>query len=246
VPVGRLVVGRGDDLALDRAPEVRGLLGALVDEQHDEVHVGVGQADAVGDLLEQDRLARARRGRDQAALAHADGRDQVEHAHVVGGTVVALDGLAALEHEALGGIDRGQLLEERQHRGLVGGQAVDGLHVHDGEAAAQALGPTIDLAARAQVRRASQRDGQVGIGVLGDVAGGDAPQPALAVGSQLEHAGDPDALLRAEGDVVAARRPGLPGLSAPRAWRASMATAASAAAPATSAALLDLLLVHHL
>ena len=39
-------------------------------------------ADAVGDLLQQNRLAGARRSDDQHALTHADRRDQIDDAHV--------------------------------------------------------------------------------------------------------------------------------------------------------------------
>ena len=49
VLVGRTVERRGDDLALDRAAHVGDLLGPLVDEQHDEVHLGVVGLDRVGD-----------------------------------------------------------------------------------------------------------------------------------------------------------------------------------------------------
>ena len=41
VALGRLVKGRGDHLALDRALHVRHFLGALVDQQDDQHHLGV-------------------------------------------------------------------------------------------------------------------------------------------------------------------------------------------------------------
>ena len=75
VPRGRLVERRADDLGrrpLDRPLHVGDLLGPLVDQQDHHVGVGVVRQDAVGDLLEQDRLAGPRRGDDQAALAEAD------------------------------------------------------------------------------------------------------------------------------------------------------------------------------
>jgi hypothetical protein len=40
----------------------------LVDEQHDQVDLGVVPGDAVGDVLQQHRLAGARQRDDQAAL----------------------------------------------------------------------------------------------------------------------------------------------------------------------------------
>ena len=78
--VRRLVERRGDDLALDRALHVGDLLGPLVDEQHDEVDLGVVGGDAVGDVLQQHRLAGARRRDDQAALPLADRHHQVHDA----------------------------------------------------------------------------------------------------------------------------------------------------------------------
>ena len=51
-------------------------------EQHDDVAFGMIAQNAVGDLLQEDGLAGARRGDDQAALALADRRDQVDDAHV--------------------------------------------------------------------------------------------------------------------------------------------------------------------
>ena len=71
---GRLVEGRRDDLALDRALHVGDFFRPLVDEQHDQVDLGVVGGDAVGDVLQQHRLAGARRRDDQAALALADRR----------------------------------------------------------------------------------------------------------------------------------------------------------------------------
>ena len=85
VPAGRFVEGRADHLgvaALDGPLHLGHFLGPLVDQQHDDVAFGMVAQDAVGDLLQQDRLAGARRGDDQAALALADGRDHVEDAHV--------------------------------------------------------------------------------------------------------------------------------------------------------------------
>ena len=46
VVLGRLVEGASDDLALDRALHVGDLFRTLVDEQHDEVDLGVVGGDA--------------------------------------------------------------------------------------------------------------------------------------------------------------------------------------------------------
>jgi hypothetical protein len=75
-----LVVGGGDDFGLDRALEIRDFLGALVNQKNHRMNFGMVGGDGVGDLLEDGRLARARRRDDQAARAFADGRDQVNDA----------------------------------------------------------------------------------------------------------------------------------------------------------------------
>ena len=83
---GGLVEGGGDHLALHRALHVRHLLGPLVDEQHDEDHLGVVGRDRVGDVLQDHGLAGAGGGHDQAALALALRGHHVEDArgHVLG------------------------------------------------------------------------------------------------------------------------------------------------------------------
>jgi hypothetical protein len=68
VALRRLVERRGDDLPLDAALHVGDLLGPLVDEQDDEDDLGVVLRQGVGDVLEDDRLPRARRGGDQRPL----------------------------------------------------------------------------------------------------------------------------------------------------------------------------------
>ena len=78
VVVGRAVEGRGDDLALDRALHVGDLFGPLVDEDDHEVALGVVAGDRVGDRLQDQRLAGLGRRDDQAALALADRRDEVD------------------------------------------------------------------------------------------------------------------------------------------------------------------------
>jgi len=58
VLIRRAVEGGGHDLALDRATHVGDLLGPLVDEQDDEMHLGIVGLDRMGDLLHHRRLSR--------------------------------------------------------------------------------------------------------------------------------------------------------------------------------------------
>ena len=89
VACGGLVEGGADDFALDAALHVGDFFRALVDEQNDEDDLGVVGGDGVGDGLQQHGLAGARRRDDQAALALADGGEQI---HDAAGDVLA-DGL---------------------------------------------------------------------------------------------------------------------------------------------------------
>ena len=78
VVLGRLVERGADDLALDAAAHVRDFLGPLADEGDHQEDLRVVGADAVGDLLEEHRLAGLGRADDQGALALADRVDQVD------------------------------------------------------------------------------------------------------------------------------------------------------------------------
>src|SRR5712691_10682507 len=102
---GGLVEGRGDDLALDGPLHVGDFLRPLVDQQHDEVDLGVVGGDGVGDRLQHHRLARAGRGHDHPALALADRAEQVHdpRGQVLGGV---------LEPQPLHWVERGKVVEE--------------------------------------------------------------------------------------------------------------------------------------
>ena len=75
-----LVEGRGEDHRLRVALHVRDFLGALVDEEDDEHRLGVVLRDGVGHLLEEHRLADARRRDDESALSEPDRRKEVDDA----------------------------------------------------------------------------------------------------------------------------------------------------------------------
>ena len=78
VLVGGPVEGGRHHLALDRAAHVGDFFGPLVDEEDDEVHLGVVGLDGVGDLLQDRRLAGLGGRDDHPALALADRREQVD------------------------------------------------------------------------------------------------------------------------------------------------------------------------
>ena len=94
---------------------------------------GMVGGDGVGDVLQQHRLAGARRRHDQAALALADGRQQVEHAR----RDVVLDGL---QPDPLLRVERREVVEKDLVARLVGRLEVDRLHLDQREVALAVLG----------------------------------------------------------------------------------------------------------
>ena len=113
VRVGARVGGGGEHLGRHHAPEVRDLFRPLVDEQQDQVHLGVALDDRLAEVLEQRRLARLRRRDDQPALALAHRGDDVDHTQ-------ADLGALAREVERLARVDRDEVLEMRQRAILRG------------------------------------------------------------------------------------------------------------------------------
>ena len=127
--------GRGH-LALEQPPaHVGDLLGPLVDEQHDEVDLGVVDLDRPGDLLHDRGLAGLGRRHDQAALALPDRRDQVDDP---GGHVGRVVGQLELEPRV--GEQRGEVLEPGAGLRLVGGDAVDRVDLEQGRVLLVAAG----------------------------------------------------------------------------------------------------------
>ena len=94
---GRLVERRGHDFAAHRTLHLGHFLRTLVDQQHDQDNLGMVGGDRVRDVLHHHRLAGLGRRHDQAALALADRRDDVDDA--AGQVFFGLD--VALEDEAL-------------------------------------------------------------------------------------------------------------------------------------------------
>ena len=116
----RAVEGRGDDFALHGTFHIRDLFRTFVHEHDHEMDFRVVHGNRVRDGLHDHRLARLGRGHDQAALALADGRDQVDDppGHV---------GRRRLEAEPLLRVQGGQLVELGASLRLLGVGAVDRL-----------------------------------------------------------------------------------------------------------------------
>ena len=84
--VGRFVEGRSDDLGIDVTLHVGDLLGAFVDEEHDDVCLGIVLADGRGNLLQDDGLTSLWRSDDHGTLAFSDGGKHIDD--TAGGRVV--------------------------------------------------------------------------------------------------------------------------------------------------------------
>ena len=103
----RLVEGRGNHLALHRALHVGDFLRPLVDQQHDQIGLGMIGGDRMRDVLQQHGLAGARRRDDQRALALADRRDDIDDAR----REILFGRILVFHLEPLIGIERRQVVE---------------------------------------------------------------------------------------------------------------------------------------
>ncbi len=103
---GGLVECGGDDLTTHRTLHLGHLLGTFVDEEDDEVDVGVVGRDGVGEILEDHRLSRAGSGDDEAALPESQRGHHVEDPcrQVV---------LLRLEMQSAMRVERRQVVEQR-------------------------------------------------------------------------------------------------------------------------------------
>jgi len=132
VLVRRVVARARHDLhPLDRAAEVRDLLGPLVDQEHEDPDVRAVLVDGPGHLLQDYGLAGPRGGHDQLACALADGRDQVHDPH----TRVA----PGPEVEPAMGVHRDQVVEPRAGVELLGRQPAECFDGHQPMSAALPL-----------------------------------------------------------------------------------------------------------
>ena len=98
---------------------------ALVDEENDEIHLGVVARERLRDVLQQHRLAGLRRRHDEAALSLPDRCGEVDDpgGEVLGAAVALLQGEAGLREE------RGKVLEEDLVAGVLGLVEVELVHL---------------------------------------------------------------------------------------------------------------------
>src|SRR5690606_14733629 len=162
-------------------------LRALVDQQDDQVALGVVAGDVAGDVLQHDGLARFRRGDDQAALALADRCAEVDHAagEVLGGAV------AGFHLQALVGEQRREVLEQDLVLRVLRPIVVDRVDLEQGEVALTFLRRTNladDAVAGAQVETADLAGRYVDVVRAGQVGRIRGAQEAETVLESLQHA----------------------------------------------------------
>ncbi len=184
---GRLVEGRGHDLALHRALHVGDFFRALVDQQHDQIALGMIGGDRVRDVLQQHGLAGARRRNDQRALALADGRDDVDDARRQ-----ILPGRIFVFHlQPLVGIERRQVVEVDLVLGLFRILEIDGVDLEQREVALAVLGRAdvaFDGVAGAQAEAADLRRRDIDVVGAGEIVRFRRAEKAEAVGENLDDA----------------------------------------------------------
>jgi len=185
VPRGRLVERRGDDLAPHRALHLGDFLRALVDQQHDQNHVRMIGRDGVGHVLQHHGLARLRTRHQQAALALADRRDDVDQAP--GDVLVATH--VPLQHERLVGEKRREVLEQDPVLGRIRSLPVDLVNLDQREVALAVLGRahfTLDRVAGVQREAANLRGRNVDVVGAGEVGRLGRAQKAESVRQHLQ------------------------------------------------------------
>ena len=183
----RLVEGRGDHLALHRALHVGDFLRPLVDQQHDQIAFRMIVRDRVGDVLQQHRLAGARRRHDQRALALADRRHDVDDA----GREILLGRILEFHLQPLVGIERRQVVEIDLVARLLGVLEIERVDLEQGEIALallRAADMAVDGVAGAQAEAADLRGRDVDVVRARQIVRFRRAQKAEAVGQHLDHA----------------------------------------------------------
>ena len=178
------VEGAADDLGLGVPLHVGHFFRPFVDQEDDQDRLGVVDADAVGDLLQQHRLAGARRGDNEHALALADRRDQIADAHV---EIFRI----RLQAEPGVGVQRRKILEVAGVGDALGVFAVDRLDAEQGEISLGFLGRAdlaLDDMAVAKAETADLARADVDVVRAGQIVVFRRAEESETVGEDFEHA----------------------------------------------------------
>ena len=172
---------------LHRALHVGDFLGTFVDEEDDQVALGVIFSDRLRDVLQQHGFAGTRRRNDQRALALADRRDDVDDA----ARAILLGRILGLHVEALVRIERGEVVERHLVAGALGILEVDGRDANEREvtlAIAGSADRAFDRVAGAQAHFPDHLRLDVDVVRTGQVVGLRRAEEAEPVGQDLDHA----------------------------------------------------------
>ena len=181
----RFVKGGADDFGLFHGTfHIRDFFGAFVDEQDDQIDVGIVGIDGVGQRLQQNSLAGTRRGHDETALTTADGRHDVDDA-------VGKIFLAVFHDQLVIRIDGRQVVEQNEIFGIFRRFEADLRHFEQGKVAF-AFFWGADLAgndiAFTQGKAADLGGRNIDVVRAGHVAAQRRAQEAEAVGQDLQDA----------------------------------------------------------
>ena len=183
----RLVEGRGNDFAAHRALHVGDFLGTLVDEQHDQIALGVIFSDRLRNVLQQNGFAGTGRRHDQRALAFADRRDDVDDA----ARTILLGRILGLHVKPFVRIERGEVVERHLVARTLGIFEVYRRNADEGEvtlAVARTTDCALDSVAGAQAHLPDHLRLDVDIVRSGQVVGLRRTQEAETVRQDLDHA----------------------------------------------------------
>ena len=183
----RLVEGRGDDLSLHRTLHVGDFLRPLIDQQHDQVALGMIGCDRVRDVLHQHGLAGARRGDDQRTLALTDRSHDVDDPR----REILPRRIFQLEAETLIGEQRREVVEIDLVLGFLGVFEIEGVDLEESEVALALLGTpdvTFDGITGAQTEAADLRGRDINVVRSWQVIRIRRPEEAEAVGENLDDA----------------------------------------------------------
>jgi len=207
----RFIEGGGDDLTLHGALHLGDFFGPLVDEQHDQIDLGMIRGDRRRDVLQQHGLAGLGRRDDEAALALADRRHEIDRTRgqIFGGAV------ATLELQSPRRMQRREVLEEHLAACVLRRVEIDFADLEQREVTLAIFGRTDqprDGVAGAQIETPNLRRADVDVIRAGKVRTVGRAQEAEAVLQDLEHAVTVDVLAlarmrlqQAEDDVLLAR-----------------------------------------
>ena len=183
----RLVEGGRNHLALHRPLHVRDFFRTLVDQQHDQIALGMIGGDGVRDVLHQHGLAGARRRHDQGALAFADRGDDVDNP----GREVFAGGVLEFQPEPLIRKQRRQIVEVDLVLGFLRVLEIERIDLEQRKIAFALLGAanvTLDGIAGAKAEAADLRRRDIDVIRSRQVVGVRRAQKSEAVGENLDDA----------------------------------------------------------